>query len=197
MKIGIDYSLSCPGVCINTSTDEFRYEDCKFYYLTTREKFVGAYKHKGVSFEGTEHKPYSSEPERYENIADWVVDIINSYYPKSMASKKNHTINLEDYSYASKGRVFHIAENMGLLKHKLYLNNWDYSLLAPSVIKKYATGKGNSNKEAMTEQFALDTGLNVLDMFECKYTSPATDVVDAYYICKYQPEISENPILSK
>tara|TARA_R100001377_G_scaffold8233_2_gene4303 strand:+ start:6979 stop:7572 length:594 start_codon:yes stop_codon:yes gene_type:complete len=197
MKIGIDYSLSCPGVCINTSTDEFRYEDCKFYYLTTRKKFVGAYKHNGVSFEGTEHKPYSSEPERYENIADWVVDIINSYYPKSMASKKNHTINLEDYSYASKGRVFHIAENMGLLKHKLYLNNWDYSLLAPSVIKKYATGKGNSNKEAMTEQFALDTGLNVLDMFECKYTSPATDVVDAYYICKYQPEISENPILSK
>ena len=197
MKIGIDYSLSCPGVCINTSTDEFRYEDCKFYYLTTRKKFVGAYKHNGVSFEGTEHKPYSSEPERYENIADWVVDIINSYYPKAMASKKNHTINLEDYSYASKGRVFHIAENMGLLKHKLYLNNWDYSLLAPSVIKKYATGKGNSNKEAMTEQFALDTGLNVLDMFECKYTSPATDVVDAYYICKYQPEISENPILSK
>ena len=197
MKIGIDYSLSCPGVCINTSTDEFRYEDCKFYYLTTRKKFVGAYKHNGVSFEGTEHKPYSSEPERYENIADWVIDIINSYYPKSMASKKNHTINLEDYSYASKGRVFHIAENMGLLKHKLYLNNWDYSLLAPSVIKKYATGKGNSNKEAMTEQFALDTGLNVLDMFECKYTSPATDVVDAYYICKYQPEISENPILSK
>ena len=197
MKIGIDYSLSCPGVCINTSTDEFRYEDCKFYYLTTRKKFVGAYKHNGVSFEGTEHKPYSSEPERYENIADWVVDIINSYYPKAMASKKNHTINLEDYSYASKGRVFHIAENMGLLKHKLYLNNWDYNLLAPSVIKKYATGKGNSNKEAMTEQFALDTGLNVLDMFECKYTSPATDVVDAYYICKYQPEISENPILSK
>jgi hypothetical protein len=49
----------------------------------------------------------------------------------------------------------------------------------------------------MTEQFALDTGLNVLDMFECKYTSPATDVVDAYYICKYQPEISEDFVLSK
>ena len=197
MKIGIDYSLSCPGVCINTSTDEFRYKDCKFYYLTTKKKYAGAYKHNGVSFEGTEHKPYSSESERYENIADWVIDIINTYYPKSMASRKNHIINLEDYSFASKGRVFHIAENMGLLKYKLYQNNWDYNLLAPSVIKKYATGKGNANKEAMTEQFALDTGLNVLDMFECKYTSPATDVVDAYYICKYQPEISEDFILSK
>ena len=27
MKIGIDYSLSCPGICVNTSVDEFRFED--------------------------------------------------------------------------------------------------------------------------------------------------------------------------
>ena len=27
--------------------------------------------------------------------------------------------------------------------------------------------------------------------------APVTDVVDAYYICKYQPEISEDFILSK
>ena len=129
MKIGIDYSLSCPGVCINTSTDEFRYEDCKFYYLTAKKKFVGSYKHNGVSYEGTEHKPYSSESERYENIADWTIDVINAYYPKAMASKKNHTINLESYSFGSKGKVFHIAENMGLLKYKLYQNKWDYKVM--------------------------------------------------------------------
>jgi len=194
MKIGIDYSLSCPGVCVNTSVDEFRFEDCKFYYLTTKKKYAGSYKSKGVSFDGTEHKPYSSESERYEIIADWVIDIINTYYPKHMASKKIHTINLEDYSFASKGRVFHIAENMGLLKYKLHQNQWDYNLIAPSGIKKFATGKGNANKEAMIEQFTLDTSLNVLDMFECKHTSPAIDVVDAYYICKYE---GENSILSK
>ena len=83
---------------------------------------------------------------------------------------------------------------MGLLKYKLHQNQWDYNLIAPSVIKKFATGKGNANKEAMIEQFTLDTSLNVLDMFECKHTSPATDVVDAYYICKYE---GENSILSK
>jgi len=34
MKIGIDYSLSSPGVCVNTSKGEFKYEDCSFYFLT-------------------------------------------------------------------------------------------------------------------------------------------------------------------
>ena len=86
---------------------------------------------------------------------------------------------------------------MGLLKYKLHQNQWDYNLIAPSVIKKFATGKGNANKEAMIEQFNTDIGLNVLSMFYCKYTSPATDVVDAYYICKYQAESSEDFALSK
>ena len=46
MKIGIDYSLSSPGVCVNTSEEEFRYEDCKFYYLTNTKKYVGTFKEK-------------------------------------------------------------------------------------------------------------------------------------------------------
>ena len=33
MKIGIDYSLSSPGVCVNTSEGEFKYEDCSFLLL--------------------------------------------------------------------------------------------------------------------------------------------------------------------
>ena len=146
------------------------------------------YKHSGVSFEGTEHKPYSSESERYENIADWVIDIINTYYPKSMASRKTHIINLEDYSFASKGRVFHIAENMGLLKYKLYQNDWNYNLIAPSVIKKYATGKGNANKELMLDAFEKDTGTNLAQVFDTTSKSPVSDVADAYFICKYVEE---------
>ena len=189
MKIGIDYSLSCPGICVNTSVDEFRFEDCKFYYLTTKKKYAGSYKSKGVSFNGTEHKPYSSESERYENIADWVIDIINTYYPKHMASKKIHTINLEDYSFASKGRVFHIAENMGLLKYKLKMEcGWDYTLLPPSVIKKFATDKGNANKELMLEAFEKDTGTNLAQVFDTTSKSPVSDVADAYFICKYTEE---------
>jgi len=83
--------------------------------------------------------------------------------------------------------VFHIAENLGLLKYKLKIDFcWDYTLLAPSVIKKFATDKGNANKEMMLSAFQGDTGVNLAELFESNAKSPISDVVDAYFICKYQ-----------
>ena len=188
MKIGIDYSLSSPGVCVNTSEEEFRYEDCKFYYLTSTKKYQGTFKEKmafgtsAVEYIGTQHKPYSSEPERYNNIANWVIDIIKFY-------KKQPIIQIEDYSFGSTGRVFHIAENLGLLKYKLKIEcGWDYTLIAPSVIKKFATDKGNANKELMLGAFQEDTGVNLEVLLDSSVKSPITDIADAYFICKYQVE---------
>jgi len=195
MKIGIDYSLSSPGVCVNSSEDEFQYEDCKFYYLTNTKKYEGTFKEKiafgtsAVEYIGTPHRPYNSEPERYNNIANWVIDIIKSQ-PQLMIGKlweKQPIIQIEDYSFGSTGRVFHIAENLGLLKYKLKIEcGWDYTLIAPSVIKKFATDKGNANKEMMLHAFREDTGVNLEELFESSVKSPISDVVDAYFICKYQ-----------
>ena len=194
MKIGIDYSLSSPGVCVNTSEEEFRYEDCKFYYLTNTKKYEGTFKEKiafgtsAVEYIGTPHRPYSSEPERYNNIANWAIDIIKLYGDaKTGINRIKPTIQIEDYSFGSTGRVFHIAENLGLLKYKLKIEcGWDYTLLAPSVIKKFATDKGNANKEMMLHAFQGDTGVNLAELFESSAKSPISDVVDAYFICKYQ-----------
>ena len=194
MKIGIDYSLSSPGVCVNISEDEFQYEDCKFYYLTNTKKYEGTFKEKmafgtsAVEYIGTPHRPYSSEPERYNNIANWAIDIIKLYGDaKTGINRINPTIQIEDYSFGSTGRVFHIAENLGLLKYKLKIEcGWDYTLLAPSVIKKFATDKGNANKEMMLHAFQGDTGVNLAELFESSAKSPISDVVDAYFICKYQ-----------
>jgi len=189
MKIGIDYSLSSPGVCVNTSEEEFKYEDCKFYYLTNTKKYQGTFKEKmafgtsAVKYIGTQHKPYSSEPERYNNIANWAIDIIKSY----TWWQEHPIIQIEDYSYGSTGRVFHIAENLGLLKYKLKMEcGWDYTLLAPSVIKKFATDKGNANKELMLGAFQEDTGVNLGVLLDSSVKSPITDIADAYFICKYQ-----------
>ena len=193
MKIGIDYSLSSPGVCINTSNGEFKYEDCSFYYLTGTKKYDNTFKDNDVCFVGTGHKLYTSEPERYNNIADWVIDIIKSHIKEYQIEKKlfywpgNPIIQIEDYSYGSTGRVFHIAENLGLLKYKLKMEcGWDYTLLPPSVIKKFATDKGNANKDLMLEAFEKNTGVNLELLFDTKSKSPITDVADAYFICKYQ-----------
>ena len=197
MKIGIDYSLSSPGVCVNTSEDEFQYEDCKFYYLTNTKKYEGTFKEKmafgtsDVEYIGTQHKQYVSEPERYNNIANWAIDIIKSQ-PQLMIGKlweKKPIIQIEDYSFGSTGRAFHIAENLGLLKYKLKIEcGWDYTLIAPSVIKKFATDKGNANKELMVGAFKEDTGVNLGELFDSSVKSPITDVADAYFICKYQVE---------
>ena len=193
MKIGIDYSLSSPGVCVNTSEGEFRYEDCSFYFLTGTKKYDNTFKDNDVRYVGTGHKLYTSEPERYNNIADWAIDIIKSHIKEYQIKEKlfhwpgNPTIQIEDYSYGSTGRVFHIAENLGLLKYKLKMEcGWDYTLLPPSVIKKFATDKGNANKELMLEAFEKDTGVNLEVLFDTKSKSPITDVADAYFICKYQ-----------
>ena len=189
MKIGIDYSLSSPGVCVNTSEGEFRYEDCTFYFLTNTKKYNTTFKEKiafgtsAVEFVGSPHKLYTSEPERYNQISDWVIDIINSY----VFWQEKPIIQIEDYSYGSTGRVFHIAENLGLLKYKLKMEcGWDYTLLPPSVIKKFATDKGNANKDLMLEAFEKDTGVNLEVLFDTKSKSPITDVADAYFVCKYQ-----------
>ena len=197
MKIGIDYSLSTPGICVNTSEEEFQYEDCKFYYLTNTKKYEGTFKEKmafgtsAVEYIGTPHKLHNSPPERYNNIANWVIDIIKSQ-PQLMIGKlweKHPIIQIEDYSFGSTGRVFHIAENLGLLKYKLKIEcGWDYMLLAPSVIKKFATDKGNANKELMLGAFQEDTGVNFGVLLDSSVKSPITDIADAYFICKYQVE---------
>ena len=191
MKIGIDYSLSSPGVCVNTSEGEFKYEDCTFYFLTNTKKYDATFKENiafgksAVEFVGSPHKLYTSEPERYNQISDWVIDIINSY----VFWQEQPIIQIEDYSYGSTGRVFHIAENLGLLKYKLKMEcGWDYTLLPPSVIKKFATDKGNANKDLMLDAFEKDTGTNLAQVFDTTSKSPVSDVADAYFICKYTTE---------
>ena len=91
---------------------------------------------------------------------------------------------------ASTGRVFNIAENAGLLKHYLWKNKFKYSMVPPTVIKKFATGKGNANKEKLQEQFVTDTGVNIKQMLNMteKQWNPSSDIIDSYYIAKYGVE---------
>ena len=193
MKIGIDYSLSSPGICVNTSKGEFKTEDCTFYFLTNTKKYDATFCRPfvtNVRYIGTSHKPYTSEPERYSQIADWAINIIKSYGDATTGMNRiKPTIQIEDYSYGSTGRVFHIAENLGLLKYKLKIEcGWDYTLLPPSVIKKFATDKGNANKDLMLDAFEKDTGTNLAQVFDTTSKSPVSDVADAYFICKYTTE---------
>ena len=125
---------------------------------------------------GTEHIEYKNPIERFANLSTWALSIINKLTdPK---------IFIEGYSYGSKGQaIFQIAENGGILKYRL--SQYNYRILVPSVIKKFATGKGNADKKMMYEQFTKDTNTNLMKAFDIPtLNNPITDIVDAYYIAK-------------
>lgn len=65
------------------------------------------------------------------------------------------------------------------------MKQYDYKILVPSVIKKFATGKGNADKQKMYEQFTKDTNINLMKVFDIPtLNNPVTDLIDAYYIAK-------------
>jgi Holliday junction resolvasome RuvABC endonuclease subunit len=95
-------------------------------------------------------------------------------------------ILIEDYSMGSKGKVFHIAENTEVLQYNLYLAGKEYHKIPPTSLKKWATGKGNSDKEKMYEKFLEIEGVDLKAMFGLKKAdSPLSDIVDSYFLAKY------------
>ena len=171
MYAGIDYSLSSPGICISTS-EEMKFDDCKFFFLTSKKKYEGTWK----NIYGDLHKPWTTPEERYHNISSWALSILRHEY---------ETITIEDYSMGSRGRVFHIGENAGILKYRLWRNKHEITTLSPSSVKQFATGKGNANKEKMYEAFLSEHKYDIREvMGQDTLDSPVTDIVDAYYVCK-------------
>jgi Holliday junction resolvasome RuvABC endonuclease subunit len=125
---------------------------------------------------GDLHKDYSCEEQRYGNITSWVLSLL----------EEGDQVYIEGYSMGSTGRVFNIAENCGLLKHYLWKWGYEFTTIPPTVIKKFATGKGNANKQLLQECFEKETKYYIkskLGMTE-KQWNPSSDIIDSYYICK-------------
>lgn len=173
---GIDYSLRGPCICIfnGHALDNWSINRCSFYFLTTIKKHACVYNQNifGEMFDDWDH-----DCERYESIADWAVD-------KVIGCEQ---IALEGYAYSATGQaIFQIAENCGLLKYKLYQTGKPLEIITPSMVKKYATGKGNCNKDAMVKQFKLETGVDLQRLItpdRKELSSPVTDIADSYFIC--------------
>jgi Holliday junction resolvasome RuvABC endonuclease subunit len=93
---------------------------------------------------------------------------------------------LEDYAFAAKGRVFHIGENGGILKGRLYECDMPVNVLNIKSAKKFATGNGNAKKDEVYRAFYKDTKLNLETILDGKPDkSPISDIADSYILCKY------------
>ena len=174
---GIDYSLTSPAICVaEVINDEIKFENCKFHFLK-QTKSQDSFR----VFKAYEYPKYFSDVERYFSLANWVIECIRWF------NGRVSEIYLEDYAYAATGRVFNIAENMGILKMRLEEEKFKYVTIPPTVIKKHATGKGNANKELMYDTFLSETHVGLKEKLSPKSTkisNPVSDIVDAYYICR-------------
>lgn len=172
--IGIDYSITSPAIVV-CDAQKVSFDFCQAYSLSDHK--VSSLR-KNLHFEL--HKEWNTQIERFINITDWALRIVDNFDPNDCV------VGLEDYAMAAKGKVFNIAENTGILKHGLYVRGFEFETFPPTVVKKFATGKGNAKKDQMVEAFLKETKIDLKKELQPNRLlgSPTTDIVDAYYITK-------------
>ena len=173
--------MTSPAVCIGQIP--FNYDTCKFMFITRNKKFAGDYPPNIV---GLPLYEYKDNLERFTKLAEITVNWILTH---ALSRYHGNKLGIEGYAFGAKGQVFNIGENTGILKLKLAEKVSNViDVIAPSAIKKFATGKGNANKLLMYEAFVEETGDDLAKLFEFdpyKGQSPVSDIVDSYYIAKY------------
>ena len=172
MLIGIDYSITCPCLCLFDERKKFKFDNCFFYYLTNTKKYADKI---APNITGESFQEYVQDVDRFDTISEWATNLCIGAAD----------VGMEGYAYGAKGRVFNLAENMGLLKYKLYKHAIPVTIVEPSKVKKCATGKGNADKQVMYETFSKETNTDLKSVFGQKTLSnPVTDVIDSYYVLK-------------
>jgi Holliday junction resolvasome RuvABC endonuclease subunit len=190
--VGIDYSMTSPAMVAYETTDDI----LRWYYMSTEKS-----KLKSDSNLFSAHIPvtkttqediasgsFEGSYERFNLISDWFMKTIDVLKPKY--------VFLEGFSLGSQGKLFSIAENTAIMKNKLYDGGYYVSVFPPTVIKKFATGKGNASKQRMKEQFLRSHSIankkmliekRVIDLHKVAHyrASPFTDLIDAYYVLKH------------
>ena len=172
MLIGIDYSITCPCLCLFDERKIFKFDNCFFYYLTNTKKYADKI---APNITGESFQEYVQDVDRFDTISEWATNLCIGAAD----------VGMEGYAYGAKGRVFNLAENMGLLKYKLYKHAIPVTIVEPAKVKKCATGKGNADKQVMYETFSKETNTDLKSVFGQKTLSnPVTDVIDSYYVLK-------------
>lgn len=179
---GIDYSMTSPAICIAVSDTEFN-----VHYLCKQKKL-----HKATVIEGNNVTlclnggPSFMEEDsmfRYDSIGEWAIECLNLY-------GRPDRIVIEDYAFAAKGRVFHIGENTGILKHKMWVAGFEWNTCEPTRLKAFAgAGKRSKNgsKDLMEQKFMEQTGIDIRTEFGLgeKTVNPISDIIDAYWLAMF------------
>ena len=207
IKIGIDFSLTSPAICI---------------YKNGEYKFISFFNDSGKDWKKSKSKSY-----KYHNELCGIIDIIpytrqidDKDYRieqktkmsdaliivniiidklKSVIDEEDVIIGLEGFSYGSiSSSTLDLAMYNSFLRMKLIENFGSdvLNIISPTEGKKKLFGKGNAKKEDMIQSFIdnrLEDGDLIVNPFwvyckengvDYKQPKPIDDLVDAYGILK-------------
>ena len=107
--------------------------------------------------------------------------------------EKDDVIAIEGFSYGSRGKGIAFQFGYGYsVQIALYTNDFNYLIVTPSQVKKFATGKGNASKDNMILPIYKKWGYehesdNVRDAFVLAQIARATKT--SVELTKYQKEV--------
>ncbi|WP_018306312.1 hypothetical protein [Desulfitobacterium hafniense] len=142
--LGMDMSLTSPGFC----------------WAEEEEPYI----------ESVNFKSKNTGFERIVDIHNEVVNYLSSFSSSALGKFSLGKIIMEELPAGSRSPyTIERAELVGVIKNAIYrMDLWDkFILVNPSTLKKFATGKGNSDKSAMILQAYKEFSLEFTCNDEC------------------------------
>jgi len=174
--LGIDYSINCAGCCL--------IEDNTIRWFVNYRKDGKDYPVLPNSVIEWRHSTIEDHTDRFIELSLWANDIIGEFCPD--------IVILEDFAFSAKGNITALAENVGIFKadFRRRFPTKKIELVAPTKMKKMATGKGNSNKDAIWESFVKIFPIysewpKIIHPKGNKIGSPIADIADSYFLAVY------------
>lgn len=180
--IGIDQSIGFTGVTVK------RYDDIRFYGITYKkhtkwDKCPQKFNITILDYNRLEKSDDYVENERikYWNIKS-IVNTISKIFDEVIDDEVE--VRMEGVSYGSKqtSAIVELAGLNFLIRDLCIAKGWKFTVLPPTVIKKFATGNGQADKDLMLASF-----LTIND-----YLKPINkiikldDIADSYFMASFE-----------
>lgn len=207
--IGIDFSINYPAISVLSDNK------IEYYSFYRPEEVIKFTKNQILMFELLSKVPtykntilinklQKTDNYQYNELSklDDAVSIVNTIY-QTISKYNDVNLGIEGLSYNSKGNNgFDLASYQYILRYiLLYQNNISFDIISPTSIKKIA-GKGNFNKDKMAYSY-INNSINCEILEKCevrqllfnnqelffrnqKSNKVWEDIVDSYFIAKYQ-----------
>lgn len=199
LYVGIDPSINSTGITIAIYENDVEVE-IKFYIikngkLTKRESAANDSidNFEYVIYDKIDLKQFKDDNHVFEYYKTKnMVEVVNTIYDLILNEAKKYSaivnVVIEGISYGSSIRTKSIFDLAGLnymIRYKLITSDMKHlnlSIATPSNIKKYATGKGNANKESIMTIFKY--------IFpEMESIPKLDDIADSYFMAMFSRDI--------